>query len=616
MDPERTVWALILGTTVLVGAAIAGSAVAGAGSGGLVADAAGDEQTRTPTELQFEEVGRDVGFRYNTSDPSGVISDAGVYAADYDGDGWTDLLAIGAERPTLFDNDGGQFSPSGQLDGVDRSMRSAVFLDYDADGSEDLVLFPRQGRPVVLHNEGGSLTKADGVLDANFSRPVGAAVGDYDRDGCPDLFVVENGDWSMGLPDGHENASVTGAADNGNANRLFDGDCDSFSDVTDDAGITGASWSLAASMVDLDRDGYPDIHVANDFNDDVVYWNDGDGTFTRQVLPPETNRNAMASEVEDFTGDGRLDLFVTNIHLPESVNGTVAFVAGGRAEGNNLLASAGDRSFEPSGQRCGVAEGGWGWAAVGADLDNDGDTDIFHTTLEFTGRLGTEMLRARETSPAYSYPVLFEQESGAGSPSDCEFATANASAAGFEVTDGHGATQVDFDRDGDVDIAMAISGGPAGAERYRLYENVGATGDALQVRIEGRPPTGATRVFVETDAGTQVRSHNSKTDYFSQGERVLHFGTGKYSTADVRVVWPDGSEQTFESVETGTRLVVSPDGVEQRVALDGPPGSWPLPGSLSSGWLPPGPVSAGLLLVATVGVFGTAVVGYRRFRSE
>lgn len=600
MELERTVWVLILGTAVLVGTILTGSVVAeyvGADPAGADANA---------TELQFEEVSRDVGFRYNTSESSGVISDAGVYAADYDDDGWTDLLAIGAERPVLFDNEGGEFTASGHLEGVDRSMRSAVFLDYDADGSEDLVLFPRQGRPVVLHNEGGSLTRASGVLDANFSRPVGATVGDYDRDGCPDLFVVENGDWSGGLPAGHENASVTGAADNGNANRLFDGDCGSFTDVTDDAGITGTSWSLAASMVDLDRDGHPDIHVANDFNDDVVYWNDGDGTFTRQVLPEATNRNAMASEVEDFTGDGRLDLFVTNIHLPESVNGSLAFVADGRANGNNLLASAGERSFDPAGERCGVAEGGWGWAAVGADLDNDGDTDLFHTTLEFTGRLGTELLRARETSPAYSYPVLFERESGA----DCAFDTANASAAGFEVTDGHGAAQADFDRDGDVDIAMAISGGPTGDERYRLYENVGATGNALQVRVAGQPPTGATRVFVETDDGTQVRSHNSKTDYFSQDERVLHFGTGNHSTADVRVVWPDGTERTFEGVETGTRLVVTSEGVEQRVALDGPPDSW-----LAPGWLPPGLATATLLAAATVGALGTAVVGYRRFRA-
>jgi hypothetical protein len=319
-------------------------------------------------------------------------------------------------------------------------------------------------------------------------------------------------------------------------------------------------------MVDLDRDGLPDVHVANDFNNDVVYWNDGDGTFTRQVLPNETNRNAMASEIEDFSGDGRLDVVVTNIYLPESVDGDAAFVAGGRANGNNLLVNEGDREFTPSGERCGVEHGGWGWAAVGTDFDNDGDTDLFHTTLEFTGRLGTDLLAARETSPNYAYPVLFERRSG----STCPFAPVNASAAGFEQTDGHGAAQLDFDRDGDVDVAMAVSAGPNGDASYRLYENTGATGGAVQVRVVGERPAGDTRVSVTTDDGTQMRVHHSRSDYFSQDERVLHFGIGDHDSADVRITWPNGSEQTVEDVDASERVVVSRDGVERTLALDGP----------------------------------------------
>jgi hypothetical protein len=545
-------------------------------------------------DIEFREVGTDAGFSYETSEPSGIISDAGVYAADYDGDGWTDLLAIGAERPVLFDNEEGTFSESGQLSGVDRSIRAALFLDYDADGDQDLVLFAWDGAPVVFENDGGTLRRADGVLDAAFSQPVGATAGDYDGDGCLDLLVVQNGDWSDRLPDGSESAELAPAEDNGNPNRLFQGTCGSFEETTDDAGIRGSAWSLAASMVDLDADGRPDVHVANDFNNDVVYWNDGDGTFTRTVLPDETNRNAMASEVGDFSGDGRLDVFVTNIHLPTNVSGGVALVAENRSEGNNLLRNRGGREFSPSAERCGVRKGGWGWAAVGADLDNDGDQDLFHTTLEFTARLGPELLSARQTAPEYSYPVLFER-TGEG----CQFAARNVSAAGFGVTDGHGAAQLDYDRDGDVDIAMAISPGPTGDERYRLYENVGGNGEAIQVRLRGSSPSGA-RVSVDgagAGAESQVRVLHSRSDYFSQDSRVLHFGVANRSTADVHVAWPDGSEQTVEDVAADTRLVVSPDGVERRIALDDSSSWLAVVDAAAAGWLP------------VVGLVGTGVAG-------
>lgn len=88
----------------------------------------------------------------------------------------------------------------------------------------------------------------------------------------------------------------------GNPNLLFDGDCNSFEQV-ENAGIEGTRWSLATSFVDLTGDGYLDIHVGNDFNTDVLYVNQHDGTF-RRVEIPATDRHAMASEVADVTGDG------------------------------------------------------------------------------------------------------------------------------------------------------------------------------------------------------------------------------------------------------------------------------------------------------------------------
>jgi len=517
-------------------------------------------------DLEFEEVSREVGFTYNTTDRSGIISDAGVYVTDYNVDGWPDLLAIGGSEPVLFRNDGGTYNPSGQLEGINQSIRVAIFLDYDADGDDDLLLFTWDGTPVVLTNQEGNLERTDGVLDARFERPVGATAGDYNGDGCVDIFVIQNGDWTDRLPRGHETPDVAPGEDNGNLNLLFEGSCGSFRNATASAGIHGSAWSLATSMVDLDGDSRPDIHVANDFNNDVVYWNSRDGTFTREILPEETNRNSMASEAEDFSGNGRLDLFVTNIYFPKNGSGDVVYVADGRTDGNTLLVNEGDRRLSPRGKHCGVRNGGWGWATVGEDLDNDGDTDILHTTLEFTGYLGRELLQLRERSPHYSYPVVFERQSG----SECQFVTANASAIGFEETDGHGVAQLDFDRDGNVDIALAESPGPTGDARFRLYENVGETGRALQVQIRGQPSLG-TRIILDSPGDKQVRVLHSRTDYFSQDSRIVHFGMGNHSEADLRVVWPDGVEATFTDVEAGKRLVLSRDGIERKIVLDGSP---------------------------------------------
>ncbi|MFB6218390.1 MAG: FG-GAP repeat domain-containing protein, partial [Halobacteriaceae archaeon] len=96
-------------------------------------------------EGQLREL-RDAGLAYggvewSTGVQGGVMSDSGVYAADYDSDGWTDLLALGGDRPVLFENDRGTLRPSGALPDLDRHVRTALFLDADNDRRQELVLF-------------------------------------------------------------------------------------------------------------------------------------------------------------------------------------------------------------------------------------------------------------------------------------------------------------------------------------------------------------------------------------------------------------------------------------------------------------------------------------------
>jgi len=507
----------------------------------------------------FENATASAGLDYE-ADASGVGNgDSGIYVTDFDGDGWPDVLAIGGEEPVLFANEEGEFERSGALPDLDMDVQGALFFDADGDGREDLLLLPRNGEAVFLHNEGGEFVREENGLGVEMGVAVGASAADYDGDGDLDVFVIQYGDWADGTPEGflHPEGGYV-AEDNGAVNMLFENTAEGFERV-EDAGISGTHWSLAMSFVDLTGDGYPDIHVANDFNNDTLYVNQGDGTFERRVMGAATSRNGMSSEVGDFNADARPDVFVTNIFFPISeaeiseekqqrLERYFAFVLRSkRIEGNNLMINrgGGDVSFESAAY--GVAEGGWGWASAHVDLDNDGDRDLFHATQE--------VLRIDEEDPTFTYPMLFERDGDS-------FERRDASDMGFSEADGRGLAQFDFDRDGDQDLLVSAYDGS-----FKLYENTADELDgrhSLQVRVvgaNGETTAIGAEVAVRANGTTQSAVLNAKADYQSQDTRVLHFGLGGTETVDrVAVTWPDGTEHAFEDVAADQRLVAFRNG--------------------------------------------------------
>lgn len=526
----------------------------------------GDDPER---ELGFRNVTDSSGLDYATTSTGPGNGNSGLYVSDVDRDGRPDLLATGGEAPTLFGNAGGQFSRQRTFEGLNGTVQSAAFVDPDRDGWTDLLLFVRGGEPVFFANDRGTFERRDAGLDEPMGVPVGAAVEDFDGDGDTDVFVVSYGDWGDRTPAGY----YTGGAvrdDNGGRNYLlrWDGSTGTF-DRTPVGG--DARWSLAASAVDLTGDGRPDVHVANDFNNDTVYVNDGDGGFERRVLPGETARNGMSSEVLDANGDATPDVFVTNVYLPNSraelgeekyrlLRNYQRFVLGKRAEGNTLLVNdGGDRGggsvwsggFDDEADAYGVRKGGWGWAAVSEDFDDDGRTDLFHTTQR--------VIRVNDTDPHYTYPMLWQRTGE-------DYRSVDASDAGLNETDGRGAAALDYDGDGDVDLAVTTY-----TDGVRLYENRGTGDDTLSLAVRdgsGASALGAT-VSVETGDGEQTEWVTAETDYQSQDSRVRHFGLGDAETATVRVVWPDGRELTLQDVPAGRSLVVTPEGVTDCRRVDG-----------------------------------------------
>jgi len=558
-------WAVLVAVVVIVAAAGFGWYVSGwsPGSGPaperILAPAATDPSANAtaPSGPAFRDVANETGLNY-TFHSNGEMVRGGVYVADVDNDRRPDVLATGGDRPVLFGNEGGSFE---RLRNFSITAKAALFFDYDNDGRQDLLMLSPGSEPTLFENRGGEFTARDVGFDTSLTYPVGATTADYDGDGCLDLFVFQYGDWDAHYPAGRDQRLSPGAADNGNPNLLFDGNCSSFTRV-EDAGIEGNHWSLAASFADVTGDGRPDIHVGNDFDNDTLYVNRGDGAFDRVELGSSTDRNAMSSEVADVNGDGRLDVFVTNIYFPEEFGQTnIPFLE--RGEGNNLLINEGDGAFGDSAATYGVRKGGWGWAATIADFDNDGDRELFHaTTALMLPRAVHEEVSERELTTARGYiarhpylrwPVYAERVGDT-------FDRRNASRLGFDITDGRGVSRLDFDGDGDLDLVVSQQSG-----RLKLYENTVPSGNWLRVTVAGNgtvPATGA-RIHVTTADRRTVRTHarNARADFLSQESRVVHVGVGTAERITaVRIVWPDGTEQILRDLDVNQSIRVTPGG--------------------------------------------------------
>ncbi|WP_435345909.1 CRTAC1 family protein [Haloarchaeobius sp. HRN-SO-5] len=523
--------------------------LASAGCAGM-----GSPPTAPDPTIDFRDRSDTAGLEYRTDGGGAGNGNDGVYVVDYDRDGWQDVLAVGGDAPVLFRNDGGQFGRARTFSAVGDSVKSALFFDADGDGWEDLLLLRPHDEPVLYHNDGGQFERS-GTDFGTLAYPMGATAADYDRDGDLDLLVYQSGDWANGKPEGYFSLYEVVEEDNGHPNVLYENTGDGFERVEDSTLSDSRRWSLAASFVDLTGDGLPDVHVANDYNTDVVYVNDGDGTFEERPLRGNTSRNGMASEVVDVNGDGAQDVFTTNIYLPldevedderherlRLLFGNV--IQSGRTKGNTLMVNDGTGNLSDRAVGLGVRQGGWGWAASATDLDNDGDRDLIHAT-QYVARIDRD-------DPHYTYPMLFERDGA-------RFRTLDASARNLSEHDGRGLVTLDYDRDGDRDVVVAPYDGDV-----RLYENVGATANSIAFRVvdvRGATVYGA-EVTVSTASRSTVVQQTVRSDFLSQESRVSHLGLGSHDRVDLTVTFPDGTTRTFEDVDANQRVRLSRDGIE------------------------------------------------------
>ena len=528
---------------------------------------------RKGSEAPFRDVSAETGLTFqHFNGATGQhflpeIMGAGAALIDYDNDGDLDVYLVqGTTLSTgnflfppesawragnrLFRN---ELKETGKLRFTDVTEQAGVghigygmgvaVGDYDNDGFPDIYV-TNFGNNVLYHNNGNGtftdVTKQAGVSVGRWS--TSASFIDYDRDGKLDLFVLNYVDFSVqgnkacfaatGEPD-----YCTPKAYHPVSARLFRNlGNGKFADVTDQSNIGSAYGpGLGAVTGDFNGDGWPDIYVANDTAANLLWLNQKDGTFKEAALASGAAyaadgvaRAGMGVAAGDFYGDGHDDILVTNL----TREGATLFRGNGRGDFEDVTLQSGLTK---------ATSGATGFGTKWFDYDNDGRLDLFIANGAVT------MLEALRGNP-YSFEqrnLLFHNEGR-----KLKDVSGVAGEAFQRAAVGRGAAFGDIDNDGDIDIVVVNNNGPAAL----LLNETGSKNHWLQVRLDGAG-VGSRIAVLRPGQPPLWRIANTDSGYLSAHDPRVHFGLGdKPGMESLLVHWPDGSKEKW-SAPAPDRLV-------------------------------------------------------------
>ncbi len=493
------------------------------------------------------------------------IMGSGAALFDADGDGRLDAYLInsafsfGGEPETtprnqlFLQQEDGTFRDATEASGLgDPGYGMGVAIgDIDNDGHDDVYL-SNLGADRLYRNRGDGTfedhTAAAGVATSGWS--TSASFLDFDRDGDLDLYVTHyvSYDPSVRCFDSagrHEYCGPTAFPGESDVLLRNEGN-GTFTDVSTSAGIAAVAHAgLGVVCEDFDGDGWIDVYVANDADPNQLWINQGDGTFRDDALVLGASINAMGAAeagmgvvAADFDNDLDFDLFMT--HLED--------------ESNTLYRNLGpDLGFDDVTASSGLATEsrpftGFGTAAFDAELDGDLDLVVANGRV-----LRSTLLETPVPAPwnDYAEPNLFFLGDGSGTFEPAPVAGGPLTGT-VEIT--RGIALGDIDRDGDLDLLLSNTQGPA-----RLYLNEAPrAGHWLQVEAidpELRRTALGARIEVRAGGRVRARSLTSGFSYLSSSEAVAHFGLGEAEAVEgIDVLWPDGTRERFPGAAADQRI--------------------------------------------------------------
>jgi len=541
-----------------------------------------------------------------------IYNGGGVATGDINNDGLTDIyFSSTTSFNRLYLNLGNlQFRDITDAAGVNGQMgvKSGVnMIDINNDGWLDIVAsragpYDPQYRKKVVYINNGNLTFTDkaremGLDDASFTTQTYFL--DFDKDGDMDALFVNH-------PNSFDNMMVLNAKMvNGKlvliddtvrtyvSHRLFENRNGRFTDISKKAGIGTYAYGLSAGMADFNKDGWPDIYIANDFRKpDYLYINNRNGTFSEKLADyfQHISLSSMGMEINDLNNDGLEDVFVLDMALEDPVRQKRLFVQNPNYDRfqlmvnfkmhyqyphNMLQLNTGNNSFSEIAYYAGVAETDWSWAPLIADFDNDGWKDIFVTNGYrrdltdwdykefFVDSIQSRLVKGQRVTIAELYSKIpsqrihnyFYRNNGT-----LRFDNHSEQWSDAPASFSNGAAYADLDNDGDLDIVVNNIEDEAFVLRNNLSETTASA--FLRFRFYKNRESkqelyGAVVKLFDEKGKMQLQRYDPQRGYMSSNEHVLHFGTGSHAViAKAEIVFPSGKMITLNNITAGQTLTL------------------------------------------------------------